>query len=101
VAAGTIARNSFGPADIAGIKCWGRDNRFVNNHFFGPYPGWVPPANGPGLFWFTITSQGNTVEATKLNGPPHGSDICGQILDDTGGANEIRGYEKCRDRSGN
>jgi hypothetical protein len=91
----TVALNSFGSADGAGVLCSGDHNNFVNNRFYGPYPGWAPPANGPGLFWFTGTGSGNTVESTKLNGGPNGMDICGQVRDDTGGANEIRGYERC------
>jgi hypothetical protein len=94
VSGSTIARNSFGPATSAGVVCYGHDNWFVNNHFYGTYPGW-PPSTGPGLFWFPTTSRANIVEATKLNTPPHGTDICGQVLNETIGANLIRGYEKC------
>jgi hypothetical protein len=101
---GTIARNSFGPADSAGVKCHGRDNQFVNNHFYGPYRGWTSAASGPGLFWFTLESHANTVAAAKLNDSPHGFDLCGQVLDETDnpatpeydGVNNIPGYEKCR-----
>jgi hypothetical protein len=96
LSASTVARNAFGPASIAGVKSSGRDTQFVNNHFYGPYPGWPPSANGPGLFWFTAASHANSVEATKLNDPPYGSVICGQVLDETGGENEIHGSEKCR-----
>jgi len=96
VVGSTIGRNSIGPADRAGVMCDGHDNQFVNNHFYGPYLGWAPPASGPGLFWFTTISSNNTVEATKLNGPSEGADICGQVLDESVAANNIRGYEKCR-----
>jgi hypothetical protein len=90
-----ITSNSLGSATVAGVLCRGHSNQFVNNRFDGPYPGWPPSAGGPGLFWFTTASHANMVESTKLNGPPEGSDICDQVLDETGGANEIRGYERC------
>lgn len=98
VSESNVALNSFGPAGSAGVICSGRDNRFVSNHFNGSYPGWASPASGPGLFWFTTASSGNKVVATKLNGPPNGFDICGQVLDESGGANEIPGYERCQKR---
>jgi hypothetical protein len=94
----TVAQNLFGPADRAGVMCDAEGNRFVNNHFTGVYPGWSTVTSGPGLFWFTAASGDNTLEATKLNDPPYGFDICGQVLDDTGGANVIHGEEKCRNR---
>jgi hypothetical protein len=90
----TVALNSFGPASIAGVF-QGDDNRFVANHFSGSYPGWTGSAGGPGLFWFTNGSKDNTVAATLLNGPPFGFDICSQVRDESGGANENQGYEKC------
>ncbi|MDZ7637595.1 MAG: hypothetical protein U5J83_05005 [Bryobacterales bacterium] len=37
---GTIQRNAMGPATIAGVLCSGKENRFINNHFVGAYPGW-------------------------------------------------------------
>jgi hypothetical protein len=95
VSGSTIGRNSFGPADLAGVLCFGSDNRFVNNQFNGAYPGWSHPS-GPGLFRFSATSSSNTVEAIKLNEPAHGFDICEQVLDESGGANEIRGDQRCR-----
>ena len=94
-----VAQNLFGPATAAGVMCDGHDNVFIENHFHGEYPGWSPPAAGPGLFWFGSTSYGNKAVSTKLNGPPHGSDICGQVRDETGGANEIWGDERCAGKS--
>jgi hypothetical protein len=94
----TIAKNVLGPATGAGVKCDGHENVFTNNHFYGEYPGWSPPAAGPGLFWFGSGSWGNKVVSTKLNEPPHGSDICGQVRDETTGANEIPGDERCSGR---
>jgi hypothetical protein len=85
-----VAKNIFGPATGAGVKCDGHDNVFINNHFYGEYPGWSRPA-GPGLFWFGSTSYSNRVVSTKLNEPPHGSDICDQVCDETGGTNNISG----------
>jgi hypothetical protein len=90
----TVAGNSFGPASAAGVMCRGRDNRFDENRFYGDYPGWDRSANGPGLFWFTKTSRGNLVTSTRLNA--HGSDICGQLFDETSGDNTIPGFENCR-----
>ncbi len=98
VSSSTVARNSFGPGDLAGARCGGSENWFVANHFFGAYPGWEPPAHGPGLFWFTDRSQGNVVQATKLNQPPSALDICGQVRDESGGANTVRGGQRCRER---
>jgi hypothetical protein len=95
----TIHNNEFGPAGITGVLCYGHDNRFVNNHFYGNYVGWEP---GPGLFWLKNTSYGNMIVATKLNAPPFGFDICRQIRDETStvfsgynGLNIIPGFERC------
>jgi hypothetical protein len=87
-----VAKNTFGPATGAGVKCDGHDNVFLGNHFYGEYPGW--PAPGPGLFWFGSTSYCNRVVSTRLNGAPHGSDICDQVCDETGGANNISGEKE-------
>jgi hypothetical protein len=111
VSGGTVDGNTFGPAGVVGTLCYGPDNRFQGNHFYGAYPGWEPVASGPGLFWFAnttvSTSHGNTLVATKLNGPPHGFDICSEVFDETDdpntpgydGANKIPGYEKCQKKS--
>jgi hypothetical protein len=95
VADSTVTRNSFGPASTAGVKCAGHDITFVNNLFSGSYPGWAA-AGGRGLFWFTASSRANRVEATRLLGPLQGPDICGQMRDEAGGANQLRGYDRCR-----
>lgn len=97
VGSSAVTWNSFGPAAAAGVKGSGHGTQFVNNHFYGPYTGWEQ-SDGPGLFWFTAESDANAVSATKLNGPPHGFDICGQVRDETGGANEIHGDERCAER---
>jgi hypothetical protein len=96
VSASAIVHNSFGPAQIAGVLCSGRDNAFVNNHFYGQYPGWSSSGVGPGLFWFDQASHGNTVEAMKLNAAPYGFEICGQIFDEAHGANAVPGYGRCQ-----
>ncbi len=98
VSSSTVARNLFGGGDMAGVRSGGGDGWFLNNHFLGVYPGWEASAAGPGLFWFTDASHGNTVQATKLNGPPYGLDICQQVRDDSGGANTTRGAGRCRER---
>lgn len=98
--------NLFGPADIAGVICFGRNNQFIGNHFLGNYAGWEPgedpglfwlsgkgwrsvslpsegPGTGPGLFWLTDTSLGNRIAMTKLDGAPFSFDLCRQVYDET------------------
>ncbi len=86
-----LLNNAFGPAGVTGVLCYGHDNRFENNHFFGNYVGWEP-GNGPGIFWLTSTSHGNGIVANKLNQPAYGFDNCRQIYDETNtGMTEYRG----------
>ena len=111
VSGGAITGNAFGAAVQVGAMVYGSDNRIGQNHFYGAYPGWESAASGPGLFWFAnttaSTSHGNTLVASKLNGPPHGFDICSQVFDETDipvtpgydGANKIPAYEKCETKS--
>ena len=85
----TVARNSFGAATVAGVRCLGDHHWFLRNYFYGPYLGWTAAPNGPGLFWFTNEAHNYTVEATTLNGPRTLLDICDQVRDEAGGRNKI------------
>lgn len=111
VSGGSVTGNAFGPAGVAGAMSYGRESSFKDNHFYGPYPGWEPAGGGLGLFWFAntkvSTSQGNTLVATKLNGPPYGFDECTQVFDETDdpgtpaydGANKFPGIKKCANKT--
>jgi hypothetical protein len=104
VSGARVANNAFGPADETGVMCYGSENRFVNNHFSGAYPGWDSAGEGAGLFWFAdqpnaSTSEGNTLVSAKLNGPPYGFDICNEVKSDAGDANKVPGYQKCSRKS--
>ena len=111
VSGGMIHGNAFGSAGLVGVLCYGHENWFEDNHFYGAYPGWEPAGSGPGLLWFAntnvSTSHGNKLVATKLNEWPYGFDVCCQVYDETDdpstpgydGANQIPGYERCQKKS--
>jgi hypothetical protein len=93
--------NTFGPAGLAGVLCYGQSNRFRANRFWGNYAGWEPGA-GPGLFWLTDTTYHNRIEMTRLNGRGLVFNLCRQIYDETDwgwnryqGLNSIQGFGRC------
>jgi hypothetical protein len=86
-----VVNNDFGPGgNSGGIYCAGSENIFVNNTFHGDYPGW--PANG--FLLLDAESYDNHVVSLKKETPPHGFDICDQVMD-LGTNNKIPGYRKC------
>ena len=79
------------PGSNGGIWCAGDENRIVENTFHGDYQGWT---TGAGFILLDSGSEYNEVAGLKKATPPHGFDICDQVLDD-GTNNRIVGYEKC------
>lgn len=97
--------NRFGPAGIAGVLCYGQNNLFRENQFYGDYWGWEPGA-GPGLFWLTDTTHHNRIEMTRLNGRGMLLKLCRQFYDETDwgwnryqGLNSIQGFGRCHPKS--
>ncbi len=96
LASGTmVARNLFGPASAAGVMCSGHDNWLDGNHFYGDYPGWDSSGKGRGLVLFTKTAARNRLTRTRMN---HSVNICGQLLEETPGANILPGYDQCQNQ---
>jgi hypothetical protein len=97
--------NAFGPAGIVGVWCYGQNNQFRENRFWGNYAGWEP-GDGPGLFWLTDTTYRNRIEMTRLNGRGLLFNLCRQIYDETDwgwnryqGLNSIQGFGRCHPKS--
>lgn len=97
--------NAFGPAGIVGVLCYGQNNQFRENRFWGDFECWEP-GDGPGLFWLTDTTYRNRLERARLNGRGLVFNLCRQIYDETDwgwnrcqGLNYLEGYRWCRPKS--
>jgi hypothetical protein len=97
--------NTFGPAEIAGVLCYGQNNQFRDNQFLGNYEGWEP-GDGPGLYWLTDTTYRNRIGMTRLNGRGLVFNLCRQFYDETDwgwnryqGLNYIQGFGRCHPKS--
>lgn len=93
--ANRFANNNYGAVaagGLAGVVVHANANQFVNEHFWGVYPGFQATPSLP-CMWLTEGSQGNAVSALKYDGAPQGKDVCTQVLDQ--GANDVRGAERC------
>ena len=87
----SVKNNDLGPEGwFGGIYCAGFNNHFRNNTFHGDYPGW--PESG--FVLLDEQSLENHVVALKKATPPHGFDLCDQVMD-LGSKNKIPGYKKC------
>ncbi|MFN7928336.1 MAG: hypothetical protein U0Y68_10390 [Blastocatellia bacterium] len=100
-----LPTNIFGAAGIAGVLCYGQNNQFQENQFYGDYRGWEP-ATGPGLYWLTDSTYYNRIGPTRLNGRGLGFNPCSQIYDETDwgwkgyqGLNFIVGAGRCPSKS--
>jgi len=111
------ADNKYYPP-LAGMLVKGDNNVIRNNRCVGStYTGWTGAFDdatqepvGLGCVWFAQTdaawnipsagpvgpfsSEGNEVVGLKVNGPPHGRNVCGQVFDQTG-ENTVRGHKGC------
>jgi hypothetical protein len=87
----SVKNNDFEPGGLyGGIHCAGFKNYIGNNTFHWDYPGWAES----GFVLLGEQSQKNHVVALKKATPPHGFDLCGQVVD-LGKNNKIPGYKKC------
>jgi hypothetical protein len=88
----------YGP-DLAGAYVRSsHNNTFMNENFWGDYPGTFAATPLP-CMWFAAGSSGNTVSAFKCGQALQGFDICMQIYNAVnpglGQFNIINGYNKC------
>ena len=90
--------NDYGAAlGRAGAFIGGSGNTFVNENFWGNYPGVTGSPQLPCL-WFDYGAAGNTVAALKNGQALQGFDICSQIHFEAGTeppANTVSGYSRC------
>jgi hypothetical protein len=93
--------NDYGPAGEAGTYVLGSNNTFVNEDFWGPYPGFLNTDRSPldprlPCMWFASGAVGNGVSALKDGQALQGFDLCTKIyLEGAPGQNRVKGYEKC------
>ncbi len=95
---GHVVGGVYGP-DLAGAYVRGsHHNTFVNENFWGSYPGICVSSPLP-CMWFSAGSSGNTVSAFKNGQALQGFDICTQIYNavnyELNQYNFITGYDKC------
>ena len=96
---GNICKNNdygaiYGGLEMAGAHISSNYNTFVNENFWGNYPGYPQAV----CMWFNSGALYNTVSALKNGQALQGFDICTQIYFEEGTeppANTITGYSKC------
>jgi hypothetical protein len=88
----SVVNNKIGPPGLlGGIFCDSFDNHIISNTFYGDYLGW---STSVGFVLLGGLSSNNMVVSCKNGTPPHGFDICDQIID-IGTNNTVPGYESC------
>lgn len=95
---GQVVAGTFSPGLAGAYIRDSHSNIFVNENFWGIYPGIYATPPLP-CIWFAASSSGNTVSAFKSGQALQGFDICTQIYNainpDFSQFNMINGYGKC------